>query len=230
MTCLWVVVLFALLYCARRWSHRRYSTPLANGVNNKRRPRRRHRPGDWHRRRLANAQARGLMAALASSPPEPSGRTAVGVALRSGETAYGRTTARLETWSTTTTWVTDTWSRRWGHRARSVTRELTVGGWRDNGEFTWLLTSARALGRSVRSGELVSMPWVPLPASTSTRIEKSSSSTWAMDGAGDSAGQVSSRSQCWSRPRWTAWKDAWLSILPSVLNLAALTNLRRLAT
>lgn len=162
MTWLWVVVLFSLLYCARRWSRRRYSTQLANAIHKKKRPRRRHRPGDGHRRKVAHRQARELLVALASGQPEPGARTAVGVALQSGEMAYGRTTARLETWSTTTTWVTETQVRRWGRRARSVTRELTAEGWRDNGEFTWLLTSARALGRSVRSGELVSIWWASL--------------------------------------------------------------------
>ena len=46
--------------------------------------------------------------------------------------------------------------------ALSVTHELTVEGRRDSGKYRWLLTSAYALGRSVRSGELVSMRWVSL--------------------------------------------------------------------
>lgn len=162
MTWLWVGVVFALLYCAKRWSRRRYGTHLANAIDNKKRPRRRHCPGDGHRRNVAHRQARELLVALASGQPEPGARTAVGVALQGGETAYGQTPACLETWSTTTTWVTETRVRRWGRRARSVTRELTAEGWRDNGEYTWLLTSARALGRSVRSGELVSIWWSSL--------------------------------------------------------------------
>ena len=162
MTCVWVGVIFALLFCAKRWSHHRYGTQLANAIDVKGRPRRRHRPGDGHRRKVAHGQARDLLAALASGQRGRSARTAVGVALQGGETAYGQTTAYLETWSTTTTWVTDIHVRWCGHRALSVTRELTAEGWRSNGEYTWLLTSARALGRSVRSDELVSIWWASL--------------------------------------------------------------------
>jgi hypothetical protein len=43
-----------------------------------------------------------------------------------------------------------------------VTRELTTGGWRDDGQFTWLLTSLRAVGHSASSGKLVSIPWACL--------------------------------------------------------------------
>lgn len=162
MTCIWVGLIFALLFCAKRWSHRRCSTQLANAIHNKKRPRRRHRPGGRHRRKVAHGQARELLAARASGQPERGARTAVGVALQGGETAHGQSTAYIETWSATITWVTETWVRRWGRRARSATREITAEGWRDNDEYTWLLTSERALGRSVRSGELVSIWWASL--------------------------------------------------------------------
>lgn len=161
MTWLWVGVVLVLLCCATRWARRRYSAQPANGINHKR-PRRRHRPGDGHRRRLAHAQARELIAALASERHEASARPAVGVAPQGGETIYGQAGARLETWSTTTTWVTDIRASWWGRRARSITREVAAEGWRDLGDFTWLLTSARTVGRSVRSGQLVSVPWASL--------------------------------------------------------------------
>ena len=164
MTCLWVGVVFALLYCAMRGSRRRYKEQLASASGDNRRPHRRHRVGDRRRRKLAGDQARNLLATLASGRHEPGARPTIGVALLGDETVYGQATARLETWSTTTTWVTDSRASWWGHRARSVTRELTAGGWHDRGEFTWILTSARAVGRSVRSGELVSISWASLAA------------------------------------------------------------------
>jgi hypothetical protein len=164
MTCLWVGVVFALLYCAKRGSRRRYKEQLASASGDNRRPHRRHGVGDRRRRKLACDQARDLLAALASGRQEPGARPTVGVALLRDETVYGQATVRLETWSTTTTWVTDSRASWWGHRARSVTRELTAGGWHDRGEFTWILTSGRAVGRSVRGSELVSISWASLAA------------------------------------------------------------------
>ena len=162
MTSLWVGIVFGLLYCAKRWSRRQPNEELAPALDNTEPPRRRHHLGDRRRRELANAQARDLVAKLASGRQEPSARPAFGLALQGAEAAYGQARARLETWSRTTTWVTDSRASWWGRRARSVTRELAAEGWRDNGEFTWLLTSARAVGRSVHGGELVPISWASL--------------------------------------------------------------------
>ena len=72
---------------------------------------------------------------------------------------FQQSKARLETWSTASAWVINSHVSWWGRHAKSTTRQVAVDGWRDHGEFRWLLTSARAVGRSFKGGELVSIWW-----------------------------------------------------------------------
>lgn len=104
MTCLWVGAVFALLYCASRWSRHKRKEPLAPVLAARHRPRRRQRMGDRRRRELGKVQARKLVAAFARDLQAPRSRPALGTAPQTGATVHGQATARLETWSRTTTW------------------------------------------------------------------------------------------------------------------------------
>ena len=158
MTYLYVGIGLGLLCYAARWSRRRVDWLPASARDTGRRPRRRHRLGDNRRRRAALAQARRLVLALAYGRQNPFAHLVAGVVLEEGDVVFQQSTARLETWSTTSARVIDD-HVSWGRRAKSPGRQLTVDYWQDHDESTWLLTSARAVGRSVKGGELVSIWW-----------------------------------------------------------------------
>jgi hypothetical protein len=161
-TYLWLGAGLAVLWCARRWLGRRAHGHLASGLRTERPPRRRHRLGDRGRRGAAHTQARQLVLALAFGTQDPVAHLAAGVVLEEGEIAFQQSRARLETWSTASVLVTDSRGSWWSRRVKSTARQVTVDSWRDHREFTWLLTSARAVGRSAKSGELVSIWWASL--------------------------------------------------------------------
>ena len=64
------------------------------------------------------------------------------------EVVFQQSKARLESWSIASPWVIDSHVSWWGRHVKSTTRQVAVDGWLDHGEFRWLLTSARAVGRS----------------------------------------------------------------------------------
>ena len=121
MTYLYVGIGLGLLCYAARWSRRRVDWLPASARDTGRRPRRRHRLGDSRRRRAALAQARRLVLALAYGRQNPFAHLVAGVVLEEGDVVFQQSTARLETWSTTSARVIDdhvSWGRR-GEKPRS---------------------------------------------------------------------------------------------------------------
>ena len=121
-------------------------------------------PTAWRR----NATAGGckasaeLVAVLAQGWPQgPAAHLSDGVVLGAGEVALQRSTTHFSVWATRSTWLSHSRVRGWGRRAESSTGEVSVSGWQDHGEVSWLVTSARLYGRA-RDGEIFSIWWARL--------------------------------------------------------------------
>ena len=152
---LWRTIAWLVLLAKRRtWSVS--AEPL------RRRPRRHRRLGDATRRRVAVKRARELVAALAQGwPQDPAAHLSDGVVLGAGEVALQRSKTHFSVWATRSTWLSHTRVRGWGRRAESSTGEVSVSGWQEHGEVTWLVTSARLYGRA-KDGEIFSIWWARL--------------------------------------------------------------------
>ena len=152
---LWRTIAWLVLLAKRRtWSVA--AEPL------QRRPRRHRRLGDATRRRVAVKRARELVAALAQGwPQDPAAHLSDGVVLGAGEVALQRSKTHFSVWATRSTWLSHTRVRGWGRHAESSTGEVSVSGWQEHGEVTWLVTSARLYGRA-KDGEIFSIWWARL--------------------------------------------------------------------
>jgi hypothetical protein len=152
---LWRTIAWLVLLAKRRtWSVS--AEPL------QRRPRRHRRLGDATRRRAAVKRARELVAALAQGwPQDRAAHLSDGVVLGAGEVALQRSKTHFSVWATRSTWLSYSRVRYWGHCAESSTGEVSVSGWQDHGEVSWLATSARLYGRA-RDGHVFSIWWARL--------------------------------------------------------------------
>ena len=128
----------------------------------RRRPRRHRRLGDARRRRLAAKQARELAAMLASGWSRHAvAHLSDGVVLGAGEVPLQRGATDFSVWATRSTWLSRSRMRGWGRRAETSTAEVSVSGWQEHGEVTWLVTSAGLYGR-IKDGESFSIWWARL--------------------------------------------------------------------
>ncbi len=127
----------------------------------RRRPRRHRRLGDARHRRMGVKSARELVPVLANGPQSSVAYMSNGVILGVGEVLLQRTTSHFSVWATRSTWLSRSRVRGLGRRAESSTGEVSVSGWQDHGEVTWLVTSARLYGRA-RKGEIFSICWACL--------------------------------------------------------------------
>ena len=84
-----------------------------------------------------------------------------GVVLGAGEVALQRSATNFSVWATRSTWLSRSRVRGWGRRVESSTGEVSVSGWQDHGEVSWLTTSARLWGRA-KDGEMFSIWWARL--------------------------------------------------------------------
>jgi hypothetical protein len=155
-----LLVLWRTIAWLSRLSKRRTWSVAAPAL--RRRPRRHRRLGDATRRRVAVKRARELVAALAQGWPQgPAAHLSDGVVLGAGEIALQRSKTQFSVWTTRSTWLIQTRARGWGRRAESSTGEVSVSGWQEHGEITWLATSARLCGRA-KDGETFSIWWARL--------------------------------------------------------------------
>ena len=137
-------------------------------------------PGRWQPSRFGDGLvATDTSATQCGGAPQQSGRAeliavlangwshdavadlADGVVLGAGEVALQRSTTHFSVWATRSTWLSHSRVRGWGRRVESSTGEVSVSGWQDHGEVSWLATSARLYGRA-RDGEIFSIWWACL--------------------------------------------------------------------
>ena len=128
----------------------------------RRRPRRHRRLGDERRRRASAKSARELVATLTIGwSDDPVAHLSGGVILGAREIAFQRSTTDFSVWATRSTWLSRSRVRGCGRRSESSTGEVSVSGWQEYGEVTWLVTSARLYGRT-KDGEIFSIWWARL--------------------------------------------------------------------
>jgi hypothetical protein len=94
-------------------------------------------------------------------PPAPVAHLSDGVILGTGEVPLQRSTTHFSVWATRSTWLSRSRVLGWGRRAENSTGEVSVSGWQDHGEVTWLATSPGLCGRA-KDGEMFSIWWARL--------------------------------------------------------------------
>ena len=122
-------------------------------------------PTAWRRNATAagrKASGRTRCRVLANGwSQDPVAHLSDGVILGAGEVALQRSETHFSVWATRSTWLSHSRVRGWGRHAESSTGEVSVSGWQEHGEVTWLVTSARLYGRA-RDGEIFSIWWACL--------------------------------------------------------------------